>query len=74
MPTSEDDSRNHPVFLPSFVPQIELGFWFSTLHLVIGIILCVLGVLTIFVGWALGMKLRSIRRDLSKEDDARKVR
>jgi len=64
-----------PTFFPSpLVLQIELGFWFSTLHLVIGIILCVLGVVTIFVGFALGMKLRSIRRDLAREDDARKVR
>ncbi|GAB5036608.1 golgi apparatus membrane protein tvp15 [Nannochloropsis oceanica] len=56
-----------------FLGTIELGFWFSTLHLVIGIILCVLGVVTIFVGFALGMKLRSIRRDLAREDDARKT-
>lgn len=96
-------------FFYIFVGTIELGFWFSTLHLVIGIILvrpggawpasitdpthgastdqshsriqsqtqhkttkngaqCALGGLTIMVGWMLGAKFRSIRRELGKED------
>jgi hypothetical protein len=61
-------------FFYIFVGTLELGFWFSTLHLVIGAILCALGGLTVSVGWMLGAKFRSIRRELAQEDTVRTMR